>query len=189
MEKTREKLSVYWDRIISKAIPHHTKFSDFEKELKEHFNFIDWAFKRIILPILIFYIGASLILKTNIFGPIFTFLIIFLYSNFLPDIDFLIRKTSNKKTESLWYDRYFFLFFAPIVIYYIIGGRAKPLYSTKERSFHNLKTAFIYGIFLFILGTIFWQETHTRITLPILGMLGFILHLAVDKKIAFVSHE
>jgi len=68
-------------------------------------------------------------------------------------------------------------------MYYTIAGRARPLYSTEERCFHNFKTVIIYGIFLFILGGIFWSETIKRVMLPLFGMLGFIFHLMVDKKL------
>jgi len=188
MKRTKRRLSKYWDGIILKTIPPYAKFKKTESEIKEHFNFVSWMFKRILVPLIIFYVIIGLILNINIFGPLFVMLLVFLYSNFLPDTDFLIKKTKNRNEESLWYDKYSLLFFAPVIMYYTIAGRAKPLYSTEERCFHNFKTVIIYGIFLFILGSIFWSETFKRVMLPLFGMVGFIFHLMVDKKLKRIGH-
>jgi hypothetical protein len=183
MKRTKRRLSKYWDEIILRAIPPYGKFKKMEGEIKEHFTFVSWMFKRIVLPLIVFYVIVSLMLNINIFGPLFIMLLLFLYSNFLPDTDFLIKKTRDKKKESLWYEKYSLLFFAPVIMYYIIAGRARPLYSTEERCFHNFRTAVIYGIFLFIVGCIFWSETIKRVMLPLFGVLGFIFHLMVDKRL------
>ena len=181
MKKTRQKLSEYWDNIIAKIIPPHNKFSKAEDELKEHFDFVTWIFKMLILPLIIFYVVMGVISNMNVFGSLFLSLLVFIYSNFLPDTDFLIKKTNIGRQESLWYEKYFLLFFAPIIAYYTIAGRARPLYSLENRCFHNFKTIFIYGAFLFVVGTIFWPETLKRVMLPVFGMAGFALHLAVDR--------
>jgi len=183
MKRANRRLSRYWDGIILKAIPPYAKFKKMEGEIKEHFNFVGWMFKRIVVPLIVFYVVIGIILNINIFGPLFVMLLIFLYSNFLPDTDFLFKKTRDKNKESLWYEKYSLLFFAPVIIYYIIAGRARPLYSAEERCFHNFNTVIIYGIFLFIVGSIFWAETVKRLMLPLFGMLGFIFHLMVDKKL------
>lgn len=179
MKRTRSKLSEHWDKLVSKFIVY--KFDKAEEELKEHFDFLAWTFNRIILPLIMFYVALSLILNINIFGPLFVMLAVFIYSNFLPDADFLIKKTENKSKESLWYERWMLLFFMPIIGYYILTSKAKPLYSHKPRCFHNLGTAIIYGIFLLAIGSIFWPETLNRVMLPVFGMSGFIFHLMVDK--------
>ena len=183
MKRTRQRLSRYWDRVVLKTIPPYAKFRKMESEIKEHFSFVGWMSKRILFPLIIFYVVISLVLNINIFGPLFVMLVVFLYSNFLPDTDFLIKKTRSRDKESLWYERYSLLFFAPIIIYYVIAGRARPLYSNKERCFHNLKTVLIYGGFLFIVGSVFWVENIKIVMLSIFGMLGFAFHLMVDKKL------
>jgi len=179
MKRTISKLSEHWDKLVSKFITY--KFDKAEEELKEHFDFLAWTFNRVILPLIAFYVSLSLILNMNIFGSLFVSLIVFIYSNFLPDSDFLIKKTEDKSKASLWYERWTLLFFAPIIVYYILTSKAKPLYSRKSRCFHNFGTAIIYGVFLFIIGSIFWPETLKRVMLPMFGMSGFILHLLVDK--------
>lgn len=182
MNKTKRRLSRYWDEIILKTIPPYAKFKKMEDEIKEHFNFINWMFKRILLPLIVFYVVMGLILNTNVFGSLFISLLMFIYSNFLPDTDFLIKKTKDKNKDSLWYEKYSLLFFAPIIMYYIIAGRARPLYSVEDRYFHNFRTAIVWGIFLFIVGSIFWTDALKRIMLLVFGMLGFIFHLMVDKR-------
>jgi len=95
-------------------------------------------------------------------------------------MDFLVRTTDRKAKESLWYEKYFVLLFAPIVAYYVIRGKAKPIYSMNHRCFHNIRSIIIWGIFLFIIGNIFWDETLKIVMLPIYGMIGFTFHLIID---------
>lgn len=155
MNKTETKLNKYWDELVAKRIPSYVNFKKIEEEIKEHFNFLKWAFKRIILPIAIFYFIAGIIFfKMNVLGSLVIALLVFLYSNFLPDIDFLMKETKDKKLESKWYEKYSLLFFAPVVMYYILDGRKKPIYIIKGKFFHNIKTVTIYGIFLFAVGAI-----------------------------------
>ncbi|MBI4159316.1 hypothetical protein HY500_03595 [Candidatus Woesearchaeota archaeon] len=182
MENTRKKLSIYWDKLISKKIPSYVNFQKIEDEIREHFGFLKWAFKRIVLPIAIAYILVGIFFfKMNVLGSLVIAFIVFLYSNFLPDTDFLIKETKN--IESRWYEKYALLFFAPVIIYYILDGRKKPLYTRKGKFFHNYKTVFIWGIFLFIIGSTLWQEPIKMAILPIFGMLGFSFHLIVDGRI------
>ncbi len=182
MNKTRRKLTEYWDNLISSRIPHFATFQTIEGEIKEHFSFAAWAFKRIVLPIAVFYLLASFVLQVRIFAPLLISLLIFLYSNFLPDVGYLAKKTNNKPKEWKWQEKYTLLFFAPVVIYYVIAGRAKPLYSTQDRPFHNFRTAIIYGVFLFVAGMFLWNDLLKATMLAIFGFLGFSTHLLVDKN-------
>ena len=92
MRRTRRKLGDYWDEVVLGVLHPYGNFKKFEEEVKEHFGFIGFMFKRIILPLLILYLILGLIFNLNVFGSIFISLLIFVYSNFLPDLDFLIRK-------------------------------------------------------------------------------------------------
>ncbi|MFH1106067.1 MAG: hypothetical protein V1731_02555 [Candidatus Aenigmatarchaeota archaeon] len=183
MKMTGRKLSEYWDGIIYKNLPPYAKFRKMKAELEEHFNFIGWSAKRIILPLMVFYALAGLFLEINVFGSMFLSLLLFFYSNLLPDVDALFKKAKSKNADSLWYEKYSLLFFAPVIMYYIICGRAKPLYAMNERPFHNFKTMLIYGAFLFVVGSIFWSDALRRIMFPLFGMLGFATHLIIDKNI------
>ncbi len=180
MKKTKKKLSEYWDNLILKTIHPHANFQKIEGEIKEHFSFMQLVIKRILLPIILLYILLGLIFEINIFGTLFICMIIFLYSNFLPDLDLIVKNTNKKSQESLWYEKYFALFFAPIIIYYILIGRAKPIYSTEKRCFHNIKSMIVWGIFLLILGNILWDENIKISMLIIFGTAGFLFHIIVD---------
>ena len=181
MKKTKKRLSIYWDNIFLRHIPAYGNFKKVEEEITEHFNFLGIMLKRIILPLITIYLIVALILKINIFGTIFISLLIFIYSNFIPDADFLIKKS---KKDSLWYEKLLLLFFAPIIVYHIIKGEAKPIYSKQERSFHNFKSAIIWAIFLFIMGNILWDEEIKILIFTSLGFLGYCFHLTVDGVIS-----
>ncbi len=189
MNKTRSKLSEYWDNLIAERIPSYIHLNKVEEEIKEHFTFLKWTFKRILLPIITFYVIVGIFLRTNVLGSLIIALLIFLYSNFLPDIDFLMKETKEKEMVSKWYEKYALLFFTPIVVYYILDGRKKPIYTDKGKSFHNFKTALVYGIFLFIVGAILWQESIKMFILPIFGVLGFSFHLMVDGRIKNIFNK
>jgi len=178
--KTRKKLSEYWDGILSGLIPSYCDFKKFEDDIKEHYEFISWMFKRIILPIIVFYVSIGFLFGMSVLGSLVLSLLIFVYSNFLPDADFLIKKSG---ISSPLRERYMLLFFAPVIIYYVIAGRAKPLYSKEARCFHNFKSMIAYGTFLLLLGIILWPEMLKQAMLPIFGMLGFSFHLIVDKGV------
>ncbi|MBI3412905.1 MAG: hypothetical protein HY051_02380 [Candidatus Aenigmarchaeota archaeon] len=120
--------------------------------------------------------------QTRIFAPLFISLLIFLYSNFLPDVGYLVKKTNDKRKEWKWQEKYTLLFFAPVVIYYVIAGRAKPLYSAEGMPFHNLKSALIYSLFLLVIGSLFWEERLKTTILMTFGFLGFVCHLFVDRN-------
>lgn len=183
MKKSRKRLSEYWDNLILKFIPPYAKFNKLEEEIKEHFNFLGIMFKRIILPLILIYVLIALILNLNIFGSLFISLLIFLYSNFLPDSDFLVKRAN--KHESLWYERYTLMFFLPLVFYYVILGKAKPIISKKARCFHNIESALVWAIFLFVIGNIFWNESLKIIMFTSFGFIGYCLHLLVDGTINF----
>lgn len=140
--------------------------------------------ERILLPLVVLYIIFGFSINVNLFGPIILSLIVFFYSNFLPDVDFLIAQTDKEEEQSLWYEKYFVLFFAPIILYYVIIGRAKPVRDKKHRCFHNFKSLVFYTVFLFFLGNIFWDENVKISILPVFGFLGYAFHLIVDGTLS-----
>jgi len=180
MKKSKRRLSEYWDKRILRILPSSGNFEKVEQEAKEHFGFLATTIKRLVIPLALFYIVIGLVMGLNVFGSLLICMLVFLYSNFIPDIDFLINKTERKVKEALWYEKYFWLLFAPVIIYYVFVGKAKPIYSSKYRCFHNLKSAVIYGIFLFLIGSILWDEQIKAIMLALFGLIGYVLHLTVD---------
>ncbi|MFH1623021.1 MAG: hypothetical protein ABIA12_00665 [Candidatus Aenigmatarchaeota archaeon] len=181
MNRTKSRLRTYWDKLILKNIPPPATFKKVEDEIREHFSFITWMIKRSLVPLAAFYIVVGLVFNMNVFGSLFLSLLVFLYSNFIPDADILIKSTKDKNKESLWYETYTLLFFAPLVAYYTVTGKARPLYSVRKRPFHNFKTAIVYGIFLFVVSSIFWVDALDRVMMTLFGVLGFGFHLIVDN--------
>ncbi|MCC6448079.1 MAG: hypothetical protein IT215_05275 [Chitinophagaceae bacterium] len=181
MTNTKNRLKEYWDNVVLKRIPPHAQFHKVEDELKEHYTLLMWAWKSFLLPLILLYFILGLIFQSHILGSLFLSLLVFLYSNFLPDSDILINRPQNNEKESLWYEIYFLLCFAPLVLYYIVKGKATPLYSTRPRPFHNLKTAIVWGAFLLIIASLFWpDDLLKKLMLPLFGMAGFSFHLMVD---------
>ncbi|MBI4177615.1 MAG: hypothetical protein HY516_04605 [Candidatus Aenigmarchaeota archaeon] len=131
---------------------------------------------------MVFYLVIGTALDTRVFASLFISLFVFLYSGFLPDIGYLVKKTNNRRKGWTLREKYALLFFAPVFLYYVIAGRARPLFSTEERPYHNFKTAFVYGAFLFAVGMFFWDELLKAIMLSVFGFLGFSVHLLVDRN-------
>lgn len=180
MKKTKKKLEKYWDMLIYKKLPPVAKFKKVNKELIEHFNLAKWSLKRILLPIIIFYIIFSLLLNINVFGALLTSLLIFFYSNFLPDVDILFEKTKKQSLDSPWYEKYAVLFFAPVILYDVLLGRQRKLYSLKERPFHSLETLGVYAVFLFVVASVFWPDVPRKLLFVLSGILGYSTHLLTD---------
>ena len=185
MKKSKYKLANYWDKKILKIIPPYARFDKVESEIREHFSFLLFTLGRMVLPLVILYLVIGLVMGERIWGPLLISLAVFLYSNFVPDIDFLIGKADKKHDPSLWYEKYFVLLFAPIFFYYVLIGKANPIRSESPRCFHNVKSLIIYTLFLFIIAQVFWEETVKITTLPLFGFLGYSFHLIVDGVLSF----
>jgi len=191
MNKTRKRLKEYWDNLIAHAVPSYASFQKLETEFHEHFNWMAIVIKRLIVPLGLFFLAAGLIFGNHMFGSLVISLIVFIYSTFLPDIDILIKESGGESAPSLWYELYFFLFFAPLVVYYILAGKARPLFSTRARQFHSIQAVCVYAFFLFLVSSLFWPtEMLKRIMFPTFGTLGFVTHLVVDGtfRLFFQKH-
>ncbi|MFA5290964.1 MAG: hypothetical protein WC385_01455 [Candidatus Paceibacterota bacterium] len=188
MDKTKGKLTEYWDNLLFGHLPAHANLDKVGEEVKEHYLFVRLMWMRFIIPLVAFYLVMGLVFRINIFGALFLSLLVFIYSNILPDADILIKKTPEGKSESLWYEIFFLLCFAPIVVYYVSHGKAKPLFSNTFKPFHGLKAALVWAIFLFILGSLFWPDFLLKsLMLPIFGFVGYLFHLVVDDVIKLFS--
>ncbi len=186
MPNSKDKLKEYWDTVILDKIPPRAQFHKVEDELREHYSLLMWTWKRFLLPLILLYFVLGLIFHSNLFGSLFLSLLVFFYSNFLPDADILVKKPEENERESLWYELYFLLCFAPIYLFYVMKGKANPLYSNKARPFHDISSIFVWGAFLFIISSLFWPNDNLqRLMLPLFGMVGFSFHLMVDGIISF----
>ena len=160
---------------------HPYTYEKVEEEIKEHFTILGFFIKRIIIPLALLYVIFGVIFNIDLFDSLFLALVIFIYSSLLPDADIFFRATKNKRQDSLWYDKLGMLFFAPVIVFYIFLGRARKMYTFSQRPFHNFSMIFVYGFFLLMISSIFWSTSLEKASLPILGMMGYAIHLIIDK--------
>ena len=174
-----ERLLKQFVRGINGYITHpKIHFRKTRNEILEHFSFFTWITKRVFLPMALLYFLIGTIFGFRVIDSLFLGFIMFIYSNFLPDLDFVFKK--SKSRESVWYRKYLFLFFAPIYLFYLLSEEMRPIYVTKSKPFHNFRMMSAYGLFLIILGLIFYWNPLETFSLFMFGMLGYFSHLVVD---------
>ncbi|UCF58554.1 MAG: hypothetical protein JSV15_05660 [Candidatus Bathyarchaeota archaeon] len=160
-------------------------------ETNQHLYLTIKVFKWAILPASLLYVCADFFyFGENALDSMFLGILIFFYSTFLPDFPSIFRRKAYHKardiTEDLRsYKKYALLLFAPLFIMgFFCGMRLK--WKTTE-TFHNLKSAIIYGAFLFALGFFAFGDFPISIgdmtemlSLPLYGLAGYLTHLKVD---------
>jgi len=151
-----------------------------QNELGEHFYFIKWVLKRIFLPVAIFYLFSGFVLGVWVIDSLFLGLIIFLYSNFLPDADSIFKVTNVKSDIK---EKHLVLFFAPVYALYLLSENSSRPKSKTAKPFHNLKSMVAYGIFLFAVGFILYRNWLEIASLPMFGVMGYFTHISVDKSV------
>jgi len=160
-----------------------------KEETLEHVHSSIKVFKWIILPISLFYVTADFyFFGENALDSMFWGILIFFYSNFLPDLPSIYRKKKNNvENEDLpWYKKYALLLFAPLLIWVLFSG-IRLAWRTTD-TFHNFKSLTIYGAFLFALSLFGFVKFPIDIgsiteilSIPLYGMIGYLTHLKVDK--------
>ena len=155
-----------------------------DAELKEHVPFILWLIKRVIIPILPPLVIINLFLGIELIPAVLLGIIPFIYGNFAPDFDVLMKFSMRKNSPT--YKKLFVLFLGPIYLYYYIFEFSRPIYTNKRREFHTLRYAIYYFIFLFFLGLLIFNfmEIYKTFIFSFLGLTGYLIHLAIDKKLA-----
>ncbi len=183
MKKTRKSFRKIWDARLARLV--NATFEKFEEELDEHGVLMAWAVKHILLPVSVFYAIAGLFFRNNIFDSLFLGLMVFIYSNFVPDLDSLmvVAKGKHKKFWSL--EKFGLLFLGPLFVYYAISGEAKPIYAKKPKEFHTVRYLLLYCAFLLAVGLVFYSNLLEQLSLPFFGFLGYAIHLAVDNRSKF----
>jgi hypothetical protein len=159
------------------------------EETSEHVNFAIKVFKKMILPVSIIYVSADFyFLGRNALDSALWGLLVFFYSNFLPDLPsiFRERKEEGRKERLPWYKRYALLLFAPLFILLLFSGQQLGWKTTE--SFHNFSSVAVYGAFLLLLGFMLFGNfpiSLGRLTeilsLSFYGVGGYLTHLKVDR--------
>lgn len=162
-----------------------------KKETSEHFHLMIKVLKWFVVPASLGYVCfAAIVFRQNCFGSMFWGLLLFVYSNFLPDLPSIYRATKKEKSIPFlpWYKKYMLLLLAPIFIWLFLAGI--KLHWKTDETFHNFKSAVIYGVFLFGLGCFAFGDIQLSqinlvkvLALPFYGMTGYLTHLIVDKII------
>ena len=159
-----------------------------EQETKEHVKALVKVFKYVILPASLFYVISNfLLLRENALDSMLLGIALFIYSNFLPDLPSICRRSKNSGTtkDLPCYKKYALLLFAPLFIWALFSG-TQLRWKTTE-TFHNLKSLTVYSGFLLILGLLFIYPPITIADLtelastPLYGLIGYLTHLRVDK--------
>jgi len=173
---------------INRKIHSKVPFWRVKEETSEHVHMMFEVFKFIVLPIsAIYLLGHLFILKENAFDSMLWGILVFFYSNFLPDLTCICRKENGKgrTTDLPWYKKYALLLFAPVFVF-ILFSNAQIGWKTIE-NFHNFKSLTIYGGFLLLLGTIVFGgfpvsvgQVTEMMSLPLYGIIGYLTHLKVD---------
>ena len=174
---------------VNRTIRSRLPISRMEEETSEHVRMLTKVFKFVVLPISLFYVCSDLFfLKDNVLGSMFWGIMIFIYSNFLPDLPAIYRRKENdRRTQDLsWYKKYTLLLLAPLFIWLLISG-TRIGWKTSE-TFHNFRSLAIYGTFLLLCGFFAFGEFPISIgamteilSLPLYGLAGYLTHLKVDK--------
>ena len=160
-----------------------------EEETTEHIHSMIKVFKWAILPSSLLYVFADFyFFGENAFDSMFWGVLVFFYSNFLPDLPSIFRrKKSSVETEDLpWYKKYALLLFAPLLIWFLFSG-IQLKWKTTE-TFHDFKSLTIYGTFLLMMGFFAFVNFPINVgsiteilSLPLYGAVGYLTHLKVDK--------
>jgi hypothetical protein len=177
---------------INKKIRSRLPSWRLEEETSEHVHMAIEVFQFIILPFSIVYLfGDLFFLKENVVDSMLWGIVIFFYSNFLPDISSICRRKKKKKTrikDLPWHKKYSVLLFAPLFVL-LLFSNVHLGWKTSE-NFHNFRSLTIYGGFLLLLGFVVFGsfpvslgQVTEILVLPFYGAIGYLTHLKVDKII------
>jgi hypothetical protein len=161
-----------------------------EEETSEHVHMLAKVFKFVIFPVSLFYFFADFYLFREIpLGSMLWGILIFFYSNFLPDLPsiFRARKENERTNEELpWYKKYALLLLAPLFIWILFSG-IRLQWETAE-NFHNFKSLATFGFFLIFCGLFAYGKPPIDIGSitavlfpPLYGLIGYLTHLKVDQ--------
>jgi len=176
---------------LNRKIHSRLPFWRLEEETSEHVHMAVEVFEFIVLPFSLAYLlGDLFILKENALDSMLWGIMIFFYSNFLPDLTSIYRreKRETRTIDLPWYKKYAVLLFAPLFVLLLFSNIHLGWKTTEN--FHNFKSLTIYGGFLFLLGFMVFGgfpvslgQMTEMLVLPFYGAIGYLTHLKVDRII------
>jgi hypothetical protein len=164
-----------------------------KRETLEHVRSLIQVFKWVVLPASLIYVFVDFyFFGENALDSMFLGILIFFYSNFLPDIPSIYRRRMSYgeirvSDEGLsWEKTYALLLFAPLFIGAFFCGIRLRWKITE--TFHNFKSLTIYVAFLLLLSFFAFGDFPIEIgniieilSLPFYGLKGYLTHLRVDR--------
>jgi hypothetical protein len=175
-------------RDVNKKIRSRIPVVRMEEETSAHLSAMMKVFTIIVVPASLFYIFVDLsFLGRNAIDSAMWGVLVFFYSNFLPDLPGIYWRKKVAKTKELqWYKKYALLLFAPLFVCFVVSG-LKLDWKTAE-TFHNFKSVTVYGSFLVLLGLLFFGNLPMSVgrvteilSISCYGILGYLTHLKVDE--------
>ena len=136
---------------INRRIGSKLSFWHMEEETSEHVRSLCIVLCFLLPASMLYVFSDFCIFKENALDSMLWGLLIFFYSNFLPDLPSIYRrKKENGEAEELpWYKKYSLLLFAPLLIWAFYSGIRLSWRTTD--TFHNFRSLTIFGGFLFLL--------------------------------------
>jgi hypothetical protein len=152
-----------------------------KEETSEHLHMLFRALRYVILPASICFVVIGVFLGQFTLDSVVWGVLVFVYSNFLPDLPSAFRKKQGEaKTVSLgWFKKYALLLFAPIFIWLLFTDVTVGWKTTE--TFHNFKSLFVFEGFLALLGFLFLGGVLEPLSFCFYGAIGYLAHLKVDK--------
>jgi len=159
------------------------------EETTEHVGQSVTVFLWLILPLSLVYVFGQLFLfRENAVGPMLWSVLVYFYSNFLPDLPSIHRKKESETgtADLSWYKKYALLLFAPLLVWLLFSG-IRLNWKTEE-TYHNFTSAAVFGAFLLAVGFGAFAGIPLRaedlvkvLFFVFCGTAGFLAHLKVDK--------
>jgi hypothetical protein len=160
-----------------------------KEETSEHVRHSVEVFIWAILPLSLAYVfGYEFVIGENVLGLVLWGLVVYFYSNFLPDLPSIYRKKGREResTDLPWYKKYALLLFAPLLLWILFSG-IRLSWRTVE-TYHNFRSLAVYGTFLFAVGFLGFAGLPLSIEglvkvlfFQFCGITGFLTHLKVDN--------
>ena len=152
-----------------------------EEETREHLHMLLTVLKYVIFPASICWALIGVLLGENTIDSVFWGILIFVYTNFLPDLPSAFRKKEGEAVmaDLSWYKKCALLLLAPIFIWLLFSDITVAWKTTE--TFHNFKSLFVFEGFLALVGVVFSGGTIEPLSFCFYGAVGYLAHLKVDK--------
>ncbi len=161
-------------------------------ETLQHLDLLIKVSKWVVLPASLLYVFAEFhFFEQNALDSMFVGILIFFYSNFLPDLPSIFRTRVHHDERDTpkdlqWYKKYALLLFAPLFILAFFCGIRVTWKTTG--TFHSFKSLTIFGTSLFILSLFAFGDLPIIsigdiieiVSFPLYGLIGYLTHLKVD---------